>query len=86
MNSNLQSYASCFGGFSKKLDRTEIEIELKKRGYETPYNGIWNKISVIKNDQLLAMIDTNESSYTKNGNMYKWYGVDEFINQYNKTI
>ena len=74
-----ESYASSFGGFSKNLDGEEIEIELKKRGYDTPSTGIWNKILVNKNGERVAMIDTDESYYMKDGKMYKWEGTSDFI-------
>jgi hypothetical protein len=74
-----QSYASTFGGSSKKLDGREIKIELKKRGYDTPSTGIWNKILVKKNGERMGMIDTDNSYYTKGGQMYKWRGTSNFI-------
>ena len=74
-----QSYASTFGGSSKKLDGREIKIELKKRGYDTPNTDIWNKILVKKNGERMGMIDTDNSSYTKGGQMYKWRGTSNFI-------
>ena len=74
-----QSYASTFGGSSKKLDGKEIEIELKKRGYDTPYTGIWNRILVTKDGERVGMINTDESYYMKDGKMYKWGGTSDFI-------
>ena len=74
-----QSYASTFGGSSKKLDGKEIEIELKKRGYDTPYTGIWNRILVTKDGERVGMINTDESYYMKDGKMCKWGGTSDFI-------
>ena len=74
-----QSYASTFGGSSKKLDGREIKIELKKRGYDTPNTGIWNRILVTKDGKRVGMINTDESSYMKDGKMYKWKGTPDFI-------
>ena len=74
-----QSYASSFGGSSKKLDGREIKIELKKRGYDTPNTGIWNRILVTKDGKRVGMINTDESSYMKDGKMYKWKGTPDFI-------
>ena len=73
------SYASSFGGFRKKLDGETIEDELQSKGYETPRTGIWNKILVMKNGERVAMIDTDESSYTKDGKSYQWKGISNFI-------
>ena len=74
-----QTYASSFGGSSKKLDGREIKIELKKRGYDTPNTGIWNRILVTKDGKRVGMINTDESSYMKDGKMYKWKGTPDFI-------
>ena len=74
-----ETYASSFGGFRKELDGETIENELQAKGYETPYTGIWNKILVKKNGERVAMIDTDESSYTKDGKSYKWSGIERFI-------
>ena len=74
-----ESYASSFGGFKKELDGETIENELQVKGYETPYTGIWNKILVTKDGERVAMIDTNESSYTKDGKSYQWSGIERFI-------
>ncbi len=73
------SYASSFGGFRKELDGETIENELQSKGYETPRTGIWNKILVMKNGERVAMIDTDESSYTKDGKSYQWKGISNFI-------
>ena len=75
-----ESYASSFGGFRKELDGETIENELQAKGYETPRTGIWNKILVNKNGERVAMIDTDESSYTKDGKSYQWKGISNFIN------
>jgi hypothetical protein len=80
-----KTYASSFGGFSKKLDGREIKIELKKRGYDTPNTGIWNKILVKKNGERMGMIDTDNSYYTKGGQMYKWRGTSNFIDHVEST-
>jgi len=74
-----ESYASSFGGFRKELDGETIENELQAKGYETPRTGIWNKILVNKNGERVAMIDTDESSYTKDGKSYQWSGIEKFI-------
>ena len=74
-----KTYASSFGGFRKELDGETIENELQAKGYETPSTGIWNKILVNKNGERVAMIDTNESSYTKDGKSYQWSGTEKFI-------
>lgn len=74
-----ETYASSFGGFRKELDGETIENELQAKGYETPPTGIWNKILVNKNDERVAMIDTDESSYTKDGKSYQWSGTERFI-------
>ena len=74
------SYASSFSGFSKKLDGETIENELQAKGYETPSTGIWNKILVMKDDERVGMINTDESSYIKDGQTYKWRGISNFIN------
>ena len=74
-----ESYASSFGGFRKELDGETIENELQAKGYETPHTGIWNKILVNKNGERVAMIDTDESSYTKDGKLYQWEGTSDFI-------
>jgi len=75
-----ETYASSFGGFRKKLDRDAIEMELQAKGYETPSTGFWNKILVSKNGERVAMIDTDESSYIKDGKSYQWSGTEKFIN------
>ena len=74
-----ETYASSFGGFRKELDGETIENELQSKGYETPRTGIWNKILVKKNGERVAMIDTDESSYTKDGKSYQWSGIERFI-------
>ena len=74
-----ETYASSFGGFRKELDGETIENELQAKGYETPPTGIWNKILVKKNGERVAMIDTNESFYTKDGKSYQWSGTEKFI-------
>jgi len=74
-----ETYASSFGGFRKELDGETIENELQAKGYETPSTGIWNKILVNKNGERVAMIDTDESSYTKDGKSYQWKGISNFI-------
>lgn len=74
-----ETYASSFGGFRKELDGETIENELQAKGYETPSTGIWNKILVNKNGERVAMIDTDESSYTKDGKSYQWSGIEKFI-------
>ena len=74
-----ETYASSFGGFKKELDGETIENELQAKGYETPPTGIWNKILVNKNGERVAMIDTDESSYTKDGKSYQWSGTEKFI-------
>jgi len=74
-----ETYASSFGGFRKELDGETIENELQSKGYETPRTGIWNKILVMKNGERVAMIDTDESSYTKDGKSYQWKGISNFI-------
>ena len=74
-----ETYASSFGGFKKELDGETIENELQAKGYETPPTGIWNKILVNKNGERVAMIDTDESSYTKDGKSYQWSGTERFI-------
>ena len=74
-----ETYASSFGGFRKELDGETIENELQAKGYETPSTGIWNKILVNKNGERVAMIDTDESSYTKDGKSYQWSGTEKFI-------
>ena len=74
-----QTYASSFGGSSKKLDGREIKIELKKRGYDTPNTGIWNRILVTKDGKRVGMVNTDESSYMKDGKMHKWEGTPDFI-------
>ena len=75
-----ETYASSFSGFSKKLDGETIENELQAKGYETPSTGIWNKILVMKDDERVGMINTDESSYIKDGQTYKWRGISNFIN------
>ena len=74
-----ETYASSFGGFRKGLDGETIENELQAKGYETPSTGIWNKILVNKNGERVAMIDTDENSYTKDGKSYQWSGTEKFI-------
>ena len=74
-----ETYASSFGGFRKELDGETIENELQAKGYETPPTGIWNKILVNKNGERVAIIDTDESSYTKDGKLYQWSGTEKFI-------
>ena len=74
-----ETYASSFGGFRKELDGETIKNELQAKGYETPSTGIWNKILVSKNGERVAMIDTDESSYTKDGKSYQWSGTERFI-------
>ena len=74
-----ETYASSFGGFRKKLDKETIENELQAKGYETPSTGIFNKILVSKNGERVAMIDTDESFYTKDGKSYQWSGTEKFI-------
>jgi hypothetical protein len=74
-----ETYASSFGGFRKELDGETIENELQTKGYETPRTGIWNKILVKKNGERVAMIDTDESYYIKDGKSYQWSGTEKFI-------
>ena len=74
-----ESYASSFGGFRKELDGETIENELQAKGYETPNTGIWNRILVTKDGKRVGMINTDESSYMKDGKMYKWEGTSDFI-------
>jgi hypothetical protein len=75
-----QSYASSFGTSSKQIDKEEVEVALNKRGYDTPKTGIWNRILVTKDGVRVGMINTEESSYTKDGKMYEWKGLLDFIN------
>ena len=74
-----QSYASSFGTPSKKINWEEVVVELNKRGYDTPRTGIWNRILVTKDGVRVGMINTEESSYTKDGEMYEWKGISDFI-------
>ena len=74
-----QSYASSFGTSSKKIDKEEVEVALNKRGYDTPRTGIWNKILVKKDGERIGMIDTEESTYTRDGKKYEWEGISDFI-------
>ncbi|MCP4763183.1 MAG: hypothetical protein GY870_15525, partial [archaeon] len=74
-----ESYASSFGGFRKELDGETIENELQAKGYDTPNTGIWNRILVTKDGKRVGMINTDESSYMKDGKMYKWEGTSDFI-------
>ena len=74
-----QSYASTFGTSSKKIDKEEVEVALNKRGYDTPRTGIWNKILVKKDGERIGMIDTEESTYTRDGKKYEWEGISDFI-------
>ena len=76
-----QSYASSFGTSSKKIDKEEVEVALNKRGYDTPRTGIWNKILVKKDGARIGMIDTEESTYTRDGKKYEWEGTQDFIKQ-----
>ena len=76
-----QSYASSFGTSSKKIDKEEVEVALNKRGYDTPKTGIWNKILVKKDGARIGMIDTEESTYTRDGKKYEWEGTQDFIKQ-----
>ncbi len=75
-----ESYASSFGGFRKELDGETIENELQTKGYDTPNTGIWNRILVTKDGKRVGMINTDESSYIKDGKIYKWKGISNFIN------
>jgi hypothetical protein len=75
-----QSYVSTFGGSSKQLNGIEVKKELKKRGYSTPDTNIWNRILVTKDGKRVGMINTDESYYIKDGKMYKWEGISNFIN------
>ncbi len=74
-----QSYASTFGGSSKKLDGEKIEMEIVKSGYDIIPTDIWNRILVGKDGKRVGMINTDESYYNIDGKMYKWVGTPDFI-------
>ena len=62
-----------------KLDKTIIENELNNEGYTTPKTNIWSRILVNKDGERVAMINTFERYYTKDGKMYEWEGTSNFI-------
>ena len=77
-----QSYASSFGTSSKEINWETVKEEIKSlEGYDTPSTGIWNRILVTKDGKRVGMIDTEESTYTRDGKKYEWEGTQDFIKQ-----
>ena len=76
-----QSYASSFGTSSKKINWETVKKEINLEGYDTPSTGIWNRILVTKDGKRVGMINTDESSYMKDGKKYEWEGTQDFIKQ-----
>lgn len=81
-----QTHLSVLGGTLKKLDTETILKELNSKGYKTPENNLWHKISVTKHGKFLAMIDVNESYFTVNGKPYAWTNTDAFIENIELTF
>ena len=81
-----QSYASSFGTSSKKINWETVKKEINLEGYDTPSTGIWNRILVTKDGKRVGMINTDESSYMKDGKMYKWEGTPEFIDHVGSVV
>lgn len=78
-----ETHLSVLGGCLNKLDTKSIVKELNSKGYKTPENNLWHKISVTRDGNFLAMIDVNESYFTVNGRSYVWHNTKAFIESIN---
>jgi len=80
-----ETYASSFGGHGRE-DWGKVKDNLHSAGYDTPYKGIWDSISVEKDGVRVGSIDKSGGYYLfyPNGEYdntpYKWEGVEQFLN------
>ena len=81
-----ETYASSFGGYDK-VNWEEVENELNRLGYDTPFNGIFDQIPVMKDGVRVGKIDMSAKHYFHypngiyNNTPYRWSGLDGFLKQ-----